>query len=95
MAPRDAAVAIAFKPSLFQAFFRAEREVFRLFQRRERFPRGLNSELPESRGNPPSFLGLDGETGVRDQPRWLARQMAAPGASPSVRQDAFAACSGI
>ncbi|WP_164891746.1 MULTISPECIES: hypothetical protein [unclassified Mesorhizobium] len=39
-------IAIAFKPSLFQAFFRAECEVFRLFQR---FPRGANSELPESR----------------------------------------------
>nr|WP_292179620.1 hypothetical protein [Mesorhizobium sp.] len=43
-------VAIAFKPSLFQAFFRAKREVFRLFQRRGSASRGVNSELPESCG---------------------------------------------
>lgn len=81
--------AIAFKPSLFQAFFRADSEVFRLFQRRGALP--TQCEFRAARVA--WVLVMNGETGARDQPRSLARQMAAPGASPTVRQDAFAVCS--
>lgn len=43
--------AVAFKPSLFQAFFRAEREVFRLFQRRGALPRWCEFRAARGAGN--------------------------------------------
>lgn len=75
--------AIAFKPSLFQAFFRADSEVFRLFQRRGALP--TQCEFRAARVA--RVLVMNGETGARDQPRcsrvrWQHRE---PAPSPSRR----------